>query len=441
MNAGMMRAVVDGRGAVTRRSFLRAGAGLAASGATGLWHALALAQEDAARRAGKRLILLWMDGGPSQYETFAPKLGSPRQGPTQAISTSVPGVAIAEHWPRMATRMHELAVLGSMTGGPTDHDRAIQYVRTGYERNPSIAYPTFGSVVAWQREDAVAELPAFVRIGKARADFPSRNPDAGVLGARFNPLLAREPGQLPPDVARQVPEEVLRRRLAFAGRLADVAGQDSALAQRDRAFRDVQSRAARMSLGREIEAFDLERESPSTREAYGPTPFGQGCLLARRLVERGVSFIEVMSAEGSEGWDTHKGEAFKSNARLSEMVDVGMAALIQDLKVRGLLEDTLVVWMGEFGRTPGFNDDGGGRDHYSQAWIAAVAGGGVQGGRFLGATDADGIEVTDRPITVPDLMVTFCHVLGLDPRAEYVTHDARPVKIAEQGKVIHELFA
>ncbi len=203
---------------------------------------------------------------------------------------------------------------------------------------------------------------------------------------------------------------------------------------------DVYRRTARMVLSPQVGVFDLSGESDKLRDAYGRTDFGQGCLLARRLVEEGVSFVEVIStgSVGDQGWDTHK-LGFEQNPLLCNEVDPAYATLLADLETRGLLENTLVVWMGEFCRTPKFKPDGG-REHYSEGWQVGFSGAGVRGGQVIGATDHDGVKVTDRPVGVGDLFMTFCQVLDIDPTEEYVTADRRPIKIVEHGEVIRELF-
>lgn len=440
----MLQPIVDvevsREGVVGRRGFLKhLAAGAAAGGALGLgWRDLLMARAADLRRQGKSMILLWMDGGPSQYETFNPKIGSEYQGPATAISTNVPGVQFAEFWPQTAQVMNEIALIRSMKSNEAEHDRAIALVRTGYTPSVSIRYPTWGSVVARHREHPEFELPAFVRIGKPR--IQTRDVDSGVLGVRYAPLPIERAGELPPDMRTVVERHVLERRLALTDRYDEefaAHGAEAIVAEK----RDVYQRASRFVLSPRLGAFNLDDEPERLRDAYGRTNFGQGCLLARRLVEQGVSFVEVISTgdRNDAGWDTH-GNGFRDTPNLCQEVDPAYATLLRDLKDRGLLDDTLVVWMGEFGRTPKLKPDGG-RDHYATGWITALAGGGVQGGQVIGATDADGIDITDRPVSVQDLFFTFCHVLGMDPHDEYWTSDARPIKLVENGEVIHELFA
>jgi len=426
-------------GVVSRRGFLRramaAGAGL---GAVRLgWHDLLVAKADELRKQGKSMILLWMDGGPSQYDTFNPKPGSKYQGPAHAINTVLPGVQFAEYWPKTAAKLDDIALIRSMTSDEKDHERAIALVRTGYHLSPAVRYPTWGAVVARDREQFESDLPAFVRIGRPR--ITTRDVDAGVLGVRYNPFKVDVPGVLPPNVAATVPPEVVKRRLALAERIdAEYAKAGGSVSVAEK--QDVYRRTANLVLSPRVGVFDLAGEPEALRDAYGRTEFGQGCLLARRLIEQGVSFVEVIStgSAGDQGWDTHK-LGFKENPLLCNEVDPAYSTLLTDMKDRGLLDNTLVVWMGEFCRTPKFKPDGG-REHYSEGWQVGLSGAGVRGGQVIGATDHDGVSVTDRPVHVGDLFMTFCQVLSIDPAEEYVTPDRRPIKIVEHGDVIRELF-
>jgi uncharacterized protein (DUF1501 family) len=425
-------------GVIGRRAFLRRWLSVGAAGGLALgWHDLLVANADQLRKAGKSMILLWMDGGPSQYDTFNPKPGSKYQGPAHAIHTVIPGVQVAEYWPRTARVMDRIALVRSMVSTEREHDRAIALVRTGYPLTPAVRYPTFGAVVARNRERLESELPSFVRIGRPR--ITTRDVDAGVLGVRYNPFKVDEAGALPPNVAPSVAADVVRRRLALAERLdAEYAKDGGAAAVAEK--QAVYQRTARMVLSPRVGVFDLSDEPDALRDAYGRTNFGQGCLLARRLVEQGVSFVEVISTGpvGDQGWDTHK-LGFEQNPLLAGEVDGAYATLLTDLAERGLLDNTLVVWMGEFCRTPKFKPDGG-REHYSEGWQVGFSGAGVRGGQVIGATDADGVKVTDRPVGVGDLFMTFCKVLDVDSAEEYVTADRRPIKIVEHGTVIRELF-
>ncbi len=427
-------------GIVSRRGFLKYvgySAGVVAGAAQIGWRDMVIAQADQLRKRGKSMILLWMDGAPSQFESFNPKPGSENQGPAQAISTRLPGVQFAEHWPKTAAVADKIALIRSMKTGEADHARAIKLVRTGYAPSPAVRYPTFGAVVAKHREDVEFELPAFVRVGKPR--IATRDVDQGVMGIKYASFKIDVPGKLPPDVRTTVSPEVLARRMALSEQFDAefaVRGADDAVLEK----RDIYRRTSRFVLSPRLNTFSLDAEPEKLRDAYGRTSFGQGCLLARRLVEQGVSFVEVFGhgSLNDQGWDTHK-NGFKENPLLAGETDPGYATLLTDLADRGMLEDTLVVWMGEFGRTPKFKPDGG-RDHYAEGWQVGLSGGGVRMGQVIGATDKDGVKVTDRPIGVQDLFFTFCTILGLDPREEYNTPDGRPIKIVDGGKLIEELI-
>jgi hypothetical protein len=427
-------------GVVHRRDFLqRLGVTVGTAGAlTFGWRDLLMASAKELRRQGKAMILLWMDGGPCQFNTFNPKIGSNNQGPAKAISTKVPGIEFAEFWPKTAQVMDKIALIRSMQSKEAEHDRAIALVRTGYPPSAAIRYPTWGSVVARDRERPEFELPSFVRIGKPR--ILTRDVDAGVLGVRYAPFKIDDPTKLPQNLASQVSTDVLNRRLKLAGKLDGEfarAGGEEAVHEKQ----EVYDRATRFVLSPRLSTLDLNREPDKLRDEYGRTTFGQGCLLARRLVEQGVSFVEVLSTGGRNdaGWDTHK-KGFEDTPYLCNEVDPAYSTLLRDLEERGMLENTLVVWMGEFGRTPKLKTDGG-RDHYPTGWLAALSGAGVRGGQVIGATDQDGVNITERPVTVPELFVTFCQVLGLNPHDEYITSDKRPIKLVEGGAVIKELFS
>lgn len=421
-----------------RRGFLKQLFAASAAGAATLsWRDMMIVQAATLRKTGKAMILLWMDGGPSQFETFNPKIGSKYQGPAGAISTSLPGVHIAEHFPETAKTMHKIALIRSMQSSERDHFRAIKLVRSGYPINPSIQYPTWGSVVARDRYDATYDLPAFVRIGKPR--IRTRDINSGVLGPRYESFKIEQAGTLPADVLTTVPAERLERRLQLSARL-DQPFASAGGRERVHEKQEIYEQTRRFVLSPKLEAFRLDSEPDSIRDAYGRHDFGQACLLARRLVETGVNFIEVFSTGNvsDQGWDTH-GRGWSENPKLAAEVDRPYATLLRDLDNRGMLEDTLVVWMGEFGRTPKFKPDGG-REHYSDGWITCLSGGGIKMGQVIGATDKEGVHVTERPVGVQDLYKTFCKILGMNPHDEYVTDQDQPLKLVDGGEVIQELF-
>jgi hypothetical protein len=394
------------------------------------WDDLVASESDRLRRQGKACILLWMQGGPSQFETFSPVPGHPHGGETKAISTSVPGIQIAENLPEVARQMHDLCIVRSMVSKEGSHPRASYLLHTGYLPNPSVRYPAFGANVAHQIAAAASDLPSFVRIGGAGRDGSA----GGLLGVDFDPFLLRDARRPPENTAIRTDRDRHERRLALAesmNRRLDQRGAERESHNHQKLY----ERATRMILSREMSAFDLSREPDRIRAAYGESPFAGGCLLARRLVEHGVTFVEVSLGN----WDTHQ-DNFAQSRQLCEQLDRPFAQLLRELKERHLLDSTLVVWMGEFGRTPRINARGG-RDHFPRAFTMAMAGAGVQGGQVIGATDTGGTTVTDQPVTIPDLFCSFCHALGMDPSVENLSSIGRPVKIVDGGSVIPGLFA
>ncbi len=367
-----------------------------------------------------------MAGGPSQFETFDPKPGAENQGPTKAIATRVPGLQIAEHWTRMAAAMDDAAVIRSMTSKEGNHGRATYLFHTSYPPSGGITHPGFGSLVAQQIGDADFDLPLVVSIS-GQSVGPS------FLGVRYAPFVVSDPNQPPDNLAAPVSKDRLTRRIDLIKELeAPLARTGAAPLVRD--HQTLYDQTAQMVLSPRTKAFRLDQEPDRTRDLYGSSAFGQGCLMARRLVEAGVPFVEVQSG----GWDTHTNE-LAGLKNLIPPVDRATAALLADLKARGLLEKTLVIWMGEFGRTPHINVAAG-RDHYPHAFNVVLAGSGVRGGRVVGATDRDGVEVVDRPVTAPDLFCTFCKALGIDPRTENQSDVGRPLKIVETGSAVEEVF-
>jgi hypothetical protein len=417
------------RGVVRRRDFLRAiPAAALAAGVLG-WQDAMIASTADVRRAGKACILLWMQGGPSQFETFDPKPGHANGGETQAISTSVSGIQIAQNLPLTAQMMIELCLLRSLTSKEGSHPRATYLMHTGYLPTATVKYPTLGSVVGKELGDPSSELPSFVRIGAQRF-----GDGAGLLGVDYDPLMIAAAGRPPENAALPSSPERYRRRLGLLSRLErDYAGRGG----RDEVanHQKVYAAAARMILSPQMQAFDLSKEPQKARDAYGSGQFGQGCLLARRLIEAGVTFVEVNLGN----WDTHQ-DNFNRNQTLCGQLDQPLAALLDDLKTRGLLESTLVVWMGEFGRTPRINPNAG-RDHYPRAFCAALAGGGVKGGQVIGRTSAGGDSVEDRPISTSDLFRTVFHALGVDADKENMSAIGRPIKLVEGGSVVEEAFS
>jgi hypothetical protein len=408
----------------------------------------ALAADAASSPERKRsCILLWMNGGPSQMDTFDLKPGHANGGPYKAIETVVPGIRISEHLPRLAQLADHLTLVRSMSTKEGDHSRATYLLRTGYVPQGQVQYPAFGALVSKELTEEGAELPGFVSIGPYRyLNQAAYGP--GFLGHEYAPLVVGEnrPGQaaLPGatgDAGLKVkdlePPDGIDRRRADA-RLALLDSHNGPFLDTHPGgpplgHRSAFERAVTLMRSDGVKAFHLDAEPDRLRDAYGRNPFGQGCLLARRLVERGVPFVEVTlsGVDGAQGigWDTHT-QNFERVKMLSAVLDAAWSALLVDLRRRGLLETTTIVWMGEFGRTPKINPNGG-RDHFPNAWSTVLAGGGIKGGQVVGRTSADGMTVEDRLVSVPDLIATICLALGIDPQTQNVSNVGRPIRIAD----------
>ncbi|HVX12886.1 MAG TPA: DUF1501 domain-containing protein [Pirellulales bacterium] len=404
-----------------RRDFLKV---LSAAGAVGLTDVLSL-RADELRRQGTACILLWMQGGPSQFETFDPKPGHANGGETKAIATRLPGVHFSENLPYLADIADRLALVRSMTTREGEHQRATYLMHTSYLPMASVKYPAMGAVVARELPRPDCELPSFVRIG------PQLNvAGGGFLGTRYDPFIVLSAGRLPENTRPATEMTQFDRRLALMARLESAkSGAPPAPSEHEQLY----AGAARMIKSSQMAAFDLEREPEKVRSQYGSGSFASSCLLARRLIESGVTFVEAVLGN----WDTHQ-ENFPRSRTLCEQLDRPFAALVTDLAERGLLDKTLVVWMGEFGRTPRVNPRGG-RDHFPRAFSAVLAGGGVRTGQVLGATDDGGEAVKDRPVTEKDLFQTVYRALGVNSRQEYMSPIGRPIKPVDGGQVVQEL--
>jgi Protein of unknown function (DUF1501) len=415
-----------------RRDLLQLSAAGLLSGVSVPWfESLASAAPALKKPRGKSCILLWMDGGPSQQHTFDPKPG----GEFKAAKTAVPGIHIVEQLPQLAQCMDDMVLLRSMKTEINDHYDAKYYLHTGYKRASAFEHPAVGCIASSQLGLPNDDLPAFVTI------------DAGsdkVNGGRFYRSVPAYLGPQHAPLAVHDPYKGLENLKESGGDLADRlellgAGEAQfateyplpAVGAKQAAF----DRAVRLMRSKRAKAFDLEQEPKKVREEYGEHKFGQSCLMARRLVEAGVSFVEVFH----RGWDDHEGAAKRIAARAPWM-DAGMSALIRDLKQRGMLDDTLVVWMGEFGRSPG---DGGG--HFCNAWSTAWAGGGLRTGQVIGKTSETGKNaggtVTERPISAPDYIATLCLALGIDIHQEFAAAGNRPMPLADKtAKPITEIL-
>jgi Protein of unknown function (DUF1501) len=374
-------------------------------------------------------ILLWMAGGPSQLDTFDPKPRTSTGGEFKTISTTVPGIQISEHLPLVAAQMKEIAIVRSMTSREGNHDRARYFVHTGYSPAGVTQHPSFGAIVAKELMEKSQNLPAYISI-----NGPGMG--AGLLGVSFAPFLIRNPEKLPENLS--LSDRVNRERFEDRTELLNMLNQEFGESHLQEDVQDremVYSRALELMNSPSISAFDLTREKDSMRRRYGDTRIGNGCLMARRLVESGVRFVEVEMS----GWDTHI-DNFNTTRQLMGQLDPAFSALVEDLKQRGLLDSTLVVWMGEFGRTPEINANAG-RDHWPQSWCAALAGCGIRGGQVIGSTNDNGTEIVQSPVTVPDLYATLCNCLGIDDTKYNSSPLGRPIRIVDHGKLVKPLIS
>ena len=441
----------------SRRDWLRT---LAASSlgvsASGWLPALAAGAADNPQRR-RSCILLWMTGGPSQTDTFDMKPDHENGGEFKAIDTAVPGVKISEHLPGVAKVMNDLSIIRSMSTKEGDHARATYLMRTGYLPQGPVHYPTLGSTISKELGVDTAELPNYVSIAPYRFLSPAAY-GPGFLGPQHAPLVVGGNAAFGPQAANNYANGLKVKNLSLPGgvqkkqadaRLSLLGDLENDFLQ-SRGSGSIAShqtayeKAVRMMRSSAVQAFQLDEEPDKLRDAYGRNVFGQGCLLARRLVERGVPFVEVSLAAvpGTQvfGWDTHLNN-FDATKTLCGVLDPGWSTLMTDLKQRGLLDSTMVVWMGEFGRTPKINNNKG-RDHFPAAWTTVVGGGGVQGGGVVGKTSKGGEKVEDRPVSVADLVATMCKGVGVDPMKQNMSNVGRPIRLADpEAKPIDEILS
>jgi hypothetical protein len=438
---------------LSRRDWLKlSAAGVLGSSVSGWFENLAGAA--AAHPARTRsCILLWMSGGPSTIDLWDLKPGHANGGPFKEIATRAPGVRISEHLPKVAGFADRMALVRSLSSKEGDHGRATHLMHTGYLPSNSVAYPTLGSFVSKMHERDDLSLPTFVSIAPYRFFSPAAY-SSGFLGPMHAPLLIADNLNFRAGPGQRYDEELKVKDLEPAGKVtsAEVDSRVDLLGDLDRDFaasrpdtpprshRSAVTRALRLMRSQARKAFDLEQEKSNVRDAYGRNVFGQGCLLARRLVEQGVPFVEVTLGGingGAFGWDTHANN-FDQVKALSTVLDNAWAALMSDLKERGFLGSTLIVWMGEFGRTPKINGNKG-RDHWPNSWATVLAGGGIKGGQAHGKTSKDGTTVEADLATVPDFMATVVKGLGIDPDRQNMM-SGRPIRIVDKGgKPIREI--
>ncbi|HAY78483.1 MAG TPA: DUF1501 domain-containing protein [Planctomycetaceae bacterium] len=413
---------------LSRRGYLRLSLGATASLCVPRWLDPELHARESAT-AGRSLILLWMNGGPSHLDTWDPKPGHPHGGEFAAIDTNVAGIQISEHLPQLAKQMHHLAVVRSMTSKEGSHERGRYLLQSGYLPMPGTQHPALGSILSAERGQPDQAIPNFVSIS-----LPSIG--AGLLGMEHAAFHLPNSESPPPNTA--LPGHVRGQR--FQRRLRMLSSLERGFINTRRgkeatAHQDVYQQSIRMMQAKELAAFDVSQEKPQVRDAYGRTPFGQGCLLARRLIESGVKCVQV----SLNGWDTHA-RNFPLTRNRMEILDPAYATLVQELDERGLLDSTLVLCLGEFGRTPKINPLGG-RDHWPKTWSATLAGAGIRGGQVVGKTSPDGTQVSARPVSVPDLFATCCQALRIDADKQHLTPAGRPIRTVDStGTPVAELI-
>jgi hypothetical protein len=406
---------------LTRRDFVKLSAlGVGGASLSG-WLPILATQVAQNNQHSKRCIVLWMDGGPSHKDTFDLKPNTPQGGPFQAINTSVPGVQVSEHFPLLAQKMHKGALVRSMSTGEGAHGRAKYFLHTGYREGVGgLVYPSLGSICSSEIGNHTNPLPSYVVVG-------NRAYGSGFLGAAHQPLIVTDPTRGVENLHPTVSNSQFDNRVGLLQEM-EAGFNKTYQSNMGTAHQTTYTGAVALIHDQGTRAFDLSQETAATKQRYGNTNFGNGCLLARRLIEAGVTFVEVTLG----GWDTHTNN-FQRVQQLSHQVDPAANALISDLDERGLLNDTLVVWMGDFGRTPNINNRGAqpGRDHYPRAWTTALWGRGLHG-QVIGRTDANGANVVERPVPTIDFMATVCSLLGIDYTKFNQTPIGRPVRIVDR---------
>jgi hypothetical protein len=430
---------------ISRRSFLQIG-GLATFG-------LSLPQFLQARESaekGKTLgpgkavscILLWMQGGPSHIDTFDPKPDAPAEirGEFNTIPTTLPGVRLCEHLPYLAQQTDKFSIIRGHDPKNGSHGTADHLMMSGHPFNSSLAFPCYGSVVAKERGYPGAMFP-FVQLGR-NIDRRFNGGIAGILGDQFNPFEVGDDPNKTTFSVRDLSLTTSAEQSRLERRYAMLQEMESYQRTIESSAPPVQARNAFYEKAHSLitspaakRAFNLGLESPRVRDAYGRNTLGQACLLARRLVESGVHFVTVTDS----GWDTHEKNFRALKGTRLPRLDRAYSALLQDLFNRGLLDRTLVVWFGDFGRTPKINPSAG-RDHWANAGVACMGGGGLRNGEIVGDTNALGESVLDSPVTPQDLAATIYHTLGIPLHTWYRTQDGRPVELVPEGKPLKQLI-
>ncbi len=415
---------------MTRRHFIShvaAGSAAALGASQFLSHLEANAAE--VQRNRKACILVWLGGGAPTIDMWDLKPNSKNGGEFKPISTAG-DLQICEHLPQIAQQMDSLSVVRSMATREADHMRGTYYMHTAYVPNPTVVHPTFGSVASYElgTKRPELEIPAFISIGGG-----SMSP--GFLGMAHAPFVVDAQGRIQNANMDGMDTQRLSQRLEILGAIEDgfIRSDRGDVGQ---AHKDVYQKAVNLMTSSQMAAFRANQETPETRAMYGDTPFGNSLIMARRLVETGVPFIEVRNPNG---WDLHQNVfATLRNTNLP-MLDSGIAGLVADLKQRGMFEDTVVVCMGEFGRTPRINANVG-RDHWATSWSVLIGGGGLRGGVAVGETDEDGLRIVSESYLPGDIWATVAHALRIPLNTVHTSTRGRPMKLANGGNPVKSLL-
>ena len=405
-----------------------AGASALAGPAAALTGSIEANAQDLKRR-GKSAILLWMGGGASTIDMWDLKPGANTSGPFKPINTT--GEAqICEHLPMMAEQMKHLSIVRSMSTREADHTRGRYYMHTGYVPNPNVQHPSYGAVLSHELMNPVRkkslDIPPFVAVGGGSVG-------PGFLGMTWAPFVVNSNGDV-----RNLKMGIDRTRLMQRMRMLSAIEEDFIRQGRGEAASDhgkILQKTLTLMTSKQMAAFKIGSEPEAVRKRYGTDSFGRGCLMARRLVEAGVPFVEVDMG----GWDNHANIFPTLQDTKLPALDRAMSALVADLVQRGMWQDTVVMLMGEFSRTPRINGNTG-RDHWARAWSVVVGGGGFGGGRTIGKTNAEGTVVETHPHSSEDLMASVCQALGISLKTRFTSRSGRPMQIANKGTVIKELF-
>ncbi len=414
----------------SRRSWLQATSFAGLTLGTSPWWSTLLAQSSE-RAPAKACIFIFLEGGPSQLDTFDPKPGTKTGGPIEGIDTRLPGVQFSSYVPKLAAIADRLAIVRTLHSMEGDHDRANALLHTGYAPSPRLSYPGLGSSVARYLDDPEADVPAFVSIGST--------PGPGILGPKFGPMVVGDVNNLAPALTlpEGFSETRIQRRLSALDAVNSQFGEDFQTSL-GKDLAALTRRSDRMRKSSVFRSYDVASAEPELFNQYGGAIndgyLARACLAARRLVESGVKFVEISYG----GWDTH-GDNFNAVQNLCGPLDAALSALVNDLQNRNLLDQTLVACVGEFGRTPQINGDNG-RDHFPDVFSALLAGGGLKTGQTIGASSDDGTVIKDRPVSIPDFHATLFAALGLDVNQDRFAPDGRLLRLTNNGTPVGELL-